>query len=373
MVKAWGIFSLLGLTLLVSGCVGPTTPFGALEGLALPKKNQSEMLNATNTGATEDSSGDEQIASLQPTVEFSPGRQILHRPIDFRVTVKDPESVPESAQLRVYYNGYNVSKTFLKQAIQSKTPDNKEWTFTFKKLPLLPSRNNHVRFIYARESKSELFFNDLKPPECLLYEDKDLVSTGQFSPPPSYLQSVVAWSSHHHINPALLAGLIAQESSFDPNAVSWAKAVGLTQVTNLADVEIAKKHPEWPRSERIKKYPASVVKTLIATNEISREEDWRLNPELSVRGGIAYLEYLNGYWTRPQNYSHLNDTFKSPNQRMTDVVLASYNSGAARVKKSIEENGKDYLESPQLGEAKKYVNRINSLCYYFSTPQKDKL
>lgn len=55
-----------------------------------------------------------------------------------------------------------------------------------------------------------------------------------------YASLIKRWSTRHRIDPMLLAGLVAAESSFNPKARSHANAVGLTQV-------IAKWHPEKVR------------------------------------------------------------------------------------------------------------------------------
>ena len=48
------------------------------------------------------------------------------------------------------------------------------------------------------------------------------------------------------------------------------------------------------------------------------------------------------------------------------MILASYNSGSARVKNIIQEKGDEWLKDPALQEAFKYVNKVSSFCFHFS-------
>lgn len=86
----------------------------------------------------------------------------------------------------------------------------------------------------------------------------------------------------------LLASIVYQESRFDPNAESWAGARGLMQV--------------MPSTGK-----------LFGVNDL-------YNPESNVRAGVAYLEYLQEYW------SIIPDSL----QRMK-FIIASYNAGHGHV------------------------------------------
>ncbi|MCB0386793.1 MAG: hypothetical protein KDD43_15470, partial [Bdellovibrionales bacterium] len=129
--------------------------------------------------------------------------------------------------------------------------------------------------------------------------------------------------------------------------------------------------PDWPRSEKINRLPASLVKSMIGVGKITAQDDWRLDPELSIRGGLTLLEYFERYWRMKTNFSRLEATFPQPEKMLTPVVLASYHSGAARVKRAINESGREFLDVVYLKEAKKYVNRVSSYCYHFAR-RKDK-
>jgi membrane-bound lytic murein transglycosylase MltF len=144
------------------------------------------------------------------------------------------------------------------------------------------------------------------------------------------------------LNPNLLAGLVAQESGFDPEAETWAHAVGLTQITPVAAEEIETVKPNW---KNIKK------------------KDWRTIPSKSIEGGAIYLQFLNQYWADQDSTQLLIDHNATD---MSAVILASYNSGAARVKKNVADTSDKWLDQPNLKEAFRYVGRVSSYCYHFS-------
>ena len=66
----------------------------------------------------------------------------------------------------------------------------------------------------------------------------------------------------------------------------------------------------------------------------------------------------------PEKKEILSDAF-ADDIPTTDILLASYNSGAYRVKKSIIKNKKEWLFDDSLHEARKYVMNIKSYCYSF--------
>jgi soluble lytic murein transglycosylase-like protein len=162
--------------------------------------------------------------------------------------------------------------------------------------------------------------------------------------------------------------LIAQESSFNPRTVSWAKAMGLTQVTPIAEDEVSSQIPDydsWPKYKGgTGRLPASVIKMMVLSGRINDKNDWKLDRELSIRGGLAYLSFLQKLWSTPAMMARFDDIER------TKLVLASYNSGRVRVLSAVHRYGKAWLRAPQLREARLYVNRIFSFCDSFSQEQK---
>lgn len=87
----------------------------------------------------------------------------------------------------------------------------------------------------------------------------------------------------------LLAALIFQESQFNPEAVSWAGAMGLMQL-------------------------------MPSTADAFGAED-PFDPEQNIRAGVAFLKWLQNYWT-----PHIPDE-----SERIKFILASYNVGHAHV------------------------------------------
>ena len=87
----------------------------------------------------------------------------------------------------------------------------------------------------------------------------------------------------------LLAALVYQESKFDPKAESWVGAKGLMQLTDISSEQHGIEDP--------------------------------FDPEQNVRGGIAFLQYLQSFWEArvPDETERLK------------FILASYNVGQGHV------------------------------------------
>ena len=128
---------------------------------------------------------------------------------------------------------------------------------------------------------------------------------------------------------------------------------------------LLKYKPEWKMYPRFRSLPYLNLKSKVVSNEINSQNDWRLDEKRSIEGGILYLNYLNEYWMTPEKTEILSDAFANDIPK-TDILLASYNSGAYRVKKSILKNKKDWLFDESLTEARKYVMNIKSYCYSFN-------
>lgn len=139
--------------------------------------------------------------------------------------------------------------------------------------------------------------------------------------PLKYTQLVEKYSAEFGIEKELLYAVIKTESSFNPNAVSNADAVGLTQITPETF--------EW-------------LKTKLG------EEDSELSlfdPETSIKYGSFFLSYL------------LNE-FEN-----TDTAVAAYHAGRGRINgwladKNISPDGKILTDIP-IPETAHYVKKVN--------------
>lgn len=337
--------------LISSSCAGPISPFGGIEIW----------------------SGDGQAVSLKTYDQEEPGllvyprRQVLHKPSDLKIEFNINETLSNrtaanTPQIKVTYNDKDVTQTFLKSAMLQYNQQ-KQANYLFNNLELKPDRRHHID-IYWRFDSAETFKHlAYLPPNCSIKDNLPIQTTEPFHPKAEYINQIYQAASNNKLNPSLLAGLIAQESGFQPTRVSYAKAVGLTQVTSLADEEIKKIRPEWPRDQRIERLRVAELERLIQNKLLNRKHDWRLDPERAIEGGSLYIDYLLNYWSLEENKALLG---RYPKIKPTEVILASYNSGAARVKNKIKAKGRNWLEDRELKEAFKYVNSVTSYCYHFS-------
>jgi hypothetical protein len=335
---------IMGLT----GCAGPTTPFGALNGFG----DAAEKVGAALFGGLPSGTH----------IRFTPRRQVLHDRTTFDVIIDDPSGVPEDHKLVFIYNGKDMTASFLRGADWTyMDPNHRQLRLTTKNLRLLPARDHAIRVIYKRNSRSEPVMAEYRPPSCQAFEpERSIASIPKFDAPPEFVQMINKHARREKLNPYYLAGLIAQESGFDPLAISSAKAVGLTQMTSLGEGEVIKANKKFPRYPGIDEMSVLELRLNVYHGKINSSNEWRLNPEMSIHGGADYLTYLRGYWARPEKRPLLKQA------ELSEVLLASYNSGAARVTRAIERNGADWLQDEELEEARKYVRRVTSYCDHFA-------
>lgn len=375
-VKELKVLPIFALILSSWGCVGPTTPFGAIHRLTTPSQLKFDpsvdpaadpsMQPPSPSKTKMDKQGFYAPAPSPPRIELFPNRQVLHSRRDLKVVIFDPKGIAESSRWRVYYNGYEVTHQLIPTVNEVESISRKEWTLEFKNLRVRAEKDNHIQFAYFTSPNQPPVIRSWLPPECHMDQIQQIATTEAFTLSANLLDRIDRLSRDFNFNPSLLAGLVAQESAFNPQAISWAKAIGLTQVTPIADLEIARFQPLWPRSASISRFPAGIVKGLINAGKLTARDDWRLNPELSLRGGLTFLNYLANYWAGDPVFSQLKEKSAFPKQLATQIILASYQSGASRVKKAILENNQNFLTSENLMEARKYVGRVSSYCYHFS-------
>jgi hypothetical protein len=335
------------------GCAGPTTPFGGLNGFG---KLVEVIKEKTGAG------------THNPVITFEPHHQLFHDKATLDIVIEDPKGVPRDHRLVLIYNGLDVTSTFLahSERIYMDLRHNR-MKLTMKNFRLPPGREHDIRLAYYREVDSEAIVANYEPPICPAFEhERRLASVPRFSASPRLVEWIDIHSREEKLNPYYVAGLIAQESSFDPLAVSQGKALGLTQITYLGEGEVVKENPTWPRYPSINDMSALELKLAVLNGEVNARNEWRLNPELSVKGGVSYLAYLSNYWKREERKALLEKSVGSSEQVLSEVMLASYNSGAARVARALDRRGADWLQDEELSEAKTYVRRVNSYCDHFT-------
>lgn len=347
----------------LTACSGPHTPMGAIYGKGTAEPDQvviQPMSRADLARMPEE-------LQPKPKITFLPERQLIHAQTELVVDIFDPDGVADVDNVRFFYDKYDVTQVMLFQADKRFLNGNRHLRLKIKNFRL-PANREHAIAVYYRPNKENTWiYSSYLPPSCLAYGQKKVKTTGKFRVPDGLLEKIQQSAVESGYNPAYYTGLIAQESGFNPHAVSWAKAIGLTQVTSLAEQTILEKYPSWPSNPLIKENNYLWVKNAISNGLITRTNEWRLDPNRSVVGGITYMNYLVDYWNMPHNKQKLRDLYGSHHdEELTKILLASYNSGAARVNLAIDRYGKKWLTAPSLGEARKYVNRIFSFCYHFA-------
>ena len=330
------------------------SPFGPMNHLSLnAKKALSQMI----TFADDDS-----------RIHFSPQRQVLHGPTSFSITIEDEEGVPEDFELSVLFNGDEVGPEFLRQAKRTYLdPLRRQVRLSTKHLRLLPEKENVIYVSYKRTPASAAVVSQYQPPTCSAFETvRELSSLPDFSPNPKVLKAINRYSGERQFNPYFVAGLIAQESSFDPRALSSGRALGLTQITSLGEGEVIKRFQDWPRNPAVADMSLPMLRLAILRGQVHSGNEWRLNPDLSIRGGVEYLSYISDYWNKTDKRAQIFKSLGDSDLALSEVMLASYNSGPARVSEALERRGPDWLRDQELNEARKYVRRVNSYCEHFN-------
>ena len=140
--------------------------------------------------------------------------------------------------------------------------------------------------------------------------------------PEDYAGPILSYSRSAGVPAHLVAGIIRQESAFDPRATSPVGARGLMQLMPPTAREMSRKVG------------------------ISYQPDRLYDPDLSVRLGTTYVR-------------ELLDSFDGN----VELALAGYNGGPNRIRRLWQESGPrarldDFVETLDLDESRNYVKRI---------------
>ena len=140
--------------------------------------------------------------------------------------------------------------------------------------------------------------------------------------PMPFRNELIKYARQNSLDPYVVAGLIRQESEFNPKAVSRAKAYGLTQVLPSTGRQLA-------RQEGIRRFSASML----------------FQPPVNLRLGTMYLKRLLDQW-----------------DGKWEPALASYNAGKSRVDEWITWNGyedpAEFVETIPFTETREYVQAV---------------
>ena len=356
------LLAMTGSALSLTGCAGPSTPLGA------PWATDSSQVK---NGPLSFIASIFKISGRKPdamaaNIRIYPQRQILHRPSPMTVVVEDLGGIRANYKLVVRYNGLDVTPSFLRQANLDFSDDGKHLVIQVPTIRLTPQRDHLIEVVYGSGSTLNAYAR-LAPPTCKAVDrQKTIVTTEKFEPTNELLSLIKDISKQTGFSAAFTAALIAQESGFDPSSVSWARAIGLTQVTPIADQELGKTNSDWPRYPGINDMSQPWIKMLVLTGTANEQNEWRLNPRRSIQGGLNYAHLLLDRWRTGENTDKIRAAFEDPDSETTKLVLASYHSGYARVNSAFTRLGRSWLTAPELKEARKYVNRVFSFCDHFS-------
>lgn len=339
---------LLLLGTMASACVGPSSPFGAIEIFKIkPARNQSKN----------------PLLKDDVSIEVHPKRLNFHSVHNLKIKVKDTNNWDPKTQLSVEYNGIDVTSSAILDS-KIRYIDNFH-IITLQNLKI-PSDKDHtidIHYWTGSETKKTI---SLHAPECHPFQENSISTIEPFENNQYHIHLIQMLASRLDFNPSLFAGIIAQESGFNPKAVSWAKAIGLTQMTPLAEKHVIKEFPHFPSFPEIQDMSTLKIKTLIQREIINSSNEWRLDPYKSIQGGVVFMKYLHKYWQKPENQKLISKIEGPKAEVLSQILLASYHSGAFRVKKAVEDKPNLWLQNEKLKEAKKYIRRVSSYCYHFS-------
>lgn len=356
-----GLFR-LGLGIVLSGCAGPATPLGAVWALTPGQARATDEMEKARQASGK---GD------FPKIEFSPERQILHGPSKMMIVIEDQAIASLSdSSLLVHYNGLDISQSFLSRSRVIYDPHRGRILIENPQIRLAASSDHFIEVAF-RDAEGRYAYARYEPPRCDAFRPSSVLRLGEFASHQHQAELISRIARAKGLNPAFATGLVAQESGFNPAAVSWAKAVGLTQVTPVAETEVLRLYEGWPQYPGLNDRTASEVKELVNAGIVNERNEWRLDEELSVRGGLQYLTILSDRWSTPEMRARIQKLFPDPAIAETQLVLASYHSGYTRVLEAFNRDGRDWIYDPTLGEARKYVNRIFSFCNFFSEKEID--
>ncbi|MGE4106847.1 MAG: transglycosylase SLT domain-containing protein [Bacteriovoracia bacterium] len=279
--------------------------------------------------------------------------------------VVDPRGDLDVSAVKIFHNGIDVTETLMRQASSSVRGEERKILLTVPVVRLPAAEDNLIEVTYQGQSGAYGYAR-FEEPECMAFRLHSVSNTADFSPSERVLKMIEEESVKEGFSPAFTAGLVAQESGFDPRVISWAKAIGLTQMTTLAEQEVIHQFPDFPRYPQAHEMPVPWLRALVMLKKMNPENEWRLDTRKSVRGGLAYAHYLADRWSTPENLDYIRKTFPDPEMAHTQLMLASYNAGYSRVYASLKKHGRGWLKTQEMRGIRGYVNRTVSYCYHFS-------
>ncbi len=292
------------------------------------------------------------------SISYGPDRMLFSLAGPLHVTIKSSSPLTDKHEIIVVLNGQEISHQAKKTIALPKTI-----FLDFNSTYFHKNLDYSFAIFFRNTSHDAWTYSVLSEADCSLTAQEHFYFPKESAGKYELLSDIETMSRKKHINPSFLYGLINQESSFNPKAFSHDLAVGLTQMTARAARQVSMSGPEWPLDERLESVSFIEGKYLIETGQIQGEMDWRLGPRKSVEGGIAYLRYLNDFWA---NYLHTLPPTDNLNreQTMSNLVLASYNLGPARLKNILQ--GPRELQHSEWNKIRPYLRSIKTYCFQTS-------
>jgi soluble lytic murein transglycosylase len=190
--------------------------------------------------------------------------------------------------------------------------------------PSSPSVNLRIAQIFRIQGEPVAALNALKrayPDYGQMLPEEATREVWEIFYPLKWWTNIKEEAKRHNIDPYLIAGLIRQETVFDPNARSRANALGLMQLLPYVGREVARKTGAGA----------------ISSNDL-------FNPALNIQLGTAYVKELMDGFER------------------FEYVAAAYNGGPTRVRRWIKElpatDIEEWVESIPLTETRLYVQGV---------------
>lgn len=328
----------LALTLCaLSSCAGPHSPFGAIEDH--PKKDELLRVPAATT------------AELPPelSINFGPENLIYHKNFELTINVSDQEGIKELGQIAVTYNGREVQK-----GEWTLSNDHKEAQLKIPDLKFPSHLKHNLSVQYTKDSK--VYTKKLHPPQCQMLSEERLKSLGQFAEDEHMIRMVELIAKKHGLSPSFIVALVAQQSGFDPEYVGSEQRLGLMQIKTSDSFILSnqKNQRTWPSYPEIDQESRLGLYTKIMLGLINRNNEWRLDPEKALKGGLQYLKKLETFWS------------EHPAKERKDLVLASYYTGPYKVLKVYNSMGNNWKKSREMASVIPKIKEVQSHCFELS-------
>jgi soluble lytic murein transglycosylase len=243
---------------------------------------------------------------------------LLRRAVAGLQTIKLPQETVQEADAERLTKAEQLTRVTFYQSAMNELDAARE------KYPDSPSVNLRIAQIFRVQGEPVAALNALKrayPDYGQMLPEEATREVWEVFYPLKWWSNIKEEAKRHNIDPYLIAGLIRQETVFNPNARSRANAYGLMQLLPYVGRDVARKTGAGA----------------ITTNDL-------FNPVLNIQLGTAFVkELMDGF-----------DRF--------EYVAAAYNGGPTRVRRWLRElptaEIEEWVESIPLSETRLYVQGV---------------